>query len=496
MTTCCAPHTDAFTFHDTPHDIAHDIAHDTPEHAPLPRAAPDPPPHPLTPSPAHPPPPSLDALLLDYLSAALPLPGLAARHALTLNQLLDTTESPDFLARLERVEAASARRATAIARAALSDATFVLTELAARYITGDARPDPARKAANSLHKLAAVDPSPSREGGDPTPASSRRRSFPRSAKRPGSNTPHPDEATVAHPQSPQCEISDSPPFPPIGWLDSPPLAAMLPVHWISPGEGQRAKPPEHHPMLKPARSRGYRCAIASGLVMAAASVGAAEQVSWVDWSFGQAGQPAWADGLTQILTCSRSVTNPPMAIVSLGNSRGDGVLEFDAPIDIISRGHGVIQCIGASTEITRPAPTLECGHGSTTGLLSAGPEYQTDSNTDRPVNTVDVLAFLNAGPRTTPAPTQRRHQRRHQHPGRTALPESPDRQLLSPRTPRAHELATPPWMQTAVGRSLDMAMPRAAPRIRTMNVYPEAGSLGSRRRTRGRARVGDFPVGE
>ncbi len=114
----------------------------------------------------------LEALLLDYIDTDLPTEGIAARHNLTLFQLLDIVNSPAFLARLEQLEAAAARRTKAIARACMPEAAFVLRSITNRFLVSDEHHEPARKAVNQLSRLAAEaagTPSP-RDGSDPPPS--------------------------------------------------------------------------------------------------------------------------------------------------------------------------------------------------------------------------------------------------------------------------------------------------------------------------------------
>lgn len=121
-------------------------------------------------------PSALNPLLSDFTEAALPLEGIAARHKLNLTQLLDIIESPAFTRLLARTEAAAARRTLAIARTGAPDAALVLRDLTSRYLTGDTNPEPARKAAGALLKLAQHEPEPEAPPHpDPTPQPHRER---------------------------------------------------------------------------------------------------------------------------------------------------------------------------------------------------------------------------------------------------------------------------------------------------------------------------------
>jgi len=137
----------------------------------------------------------LEPLLLDYIDAALPLEGLANRHSLSLSRLLEIVSSPAFLRRLEVLEAASARRAKAIARAGLTDAAFVLRQVTARCVMSDDLHEPARKAASKIFALAAPDQDVAPDD-DAAPAHAPRK--PRRPKARSNQAPSPNGALDAH----------------------------------------------------------------------------------------------------------------------------------------------------------------------------------------------------------------------------------------------------------------------------------------------------------
>ncbi|MEZ6241692.1 MAG: hypothetical protein R3B57_01475 [Phycisphaerales bacterium] len=94
-----------------------------------------------------------DDVLTDYLAAELPLVGVARRHDLTLDQLLDFLESPATRARLDRIARANAQRAHDIAADAHASAIASLANVAA---TAD--PAEQRRAAVALLKRLAIPP--------------------------------------------------------------------------------------------------------------------------------------------------------------------------------------------------------------------------------------------------------------------------------------------------------------------------------------------------
>ena len=121
--------------------------------------------------------------------------------------------SPEFLARLDAIEAANERRARAIANAGLTDAGFVLRELAVRFITGDAHPEPARKAANALARLAKPPkeaPAPARA---PEPDAQARAPSPPNPPPPANPHPHPHPHPQPIPRRPLHRRDRAPRFP-------------------------------------------------------------------------------------------------------------------------------------------------------------------------------------------------------------------------------------------------------------------------------------------
>lgn len=175
---------------------------------PAARPEPAPPTNPQAPAPspdlpADRPADDLEPLLLDYIDAALPLEGLANRHNLSLSRLLEIVSSPAFLRRLEALEAASARRAKAIARAGLTDAAFVLRQITARCVMSDDLHEPARKAASKIFALAAPDEDAAPDEAANAPRKPRRPKA-RSNQAPSPNGAHVHRATSngAHPPPP------------------------------------------------------------------------------------------------------------------------------------------------------------------------------------------------------------------------------------------------------------------------------------------------------
>lgn len=104
-----------------------------------------------------------------------------------------------------------------------------------------------------------------------------------------------------------------------------------------------------------------------------------------------------ANGTTQTLTFSQAVTNPIMAIVSMGRSNLPVTYDFDTSFTVLSEGrgywgdgsystgagdtltgyelHGAIQFIGTFTSISWDTTTAEYWHGFTVGVAqSAVPE--------------------------------------------------------------------------------------------------------------------------
>lgn len=95
----------------------------------------------------------LNIFLFNFLDPTIPLMNLCVMHRLFPDQIETLLARPETQAALETIERVKLRRADAFARTAASEATGALASLV-KHTSTNAKPETARKAANTLLKLA------------------------------------------------------------------------------------------------------------------------------------------------------------------------------------------------------------------------------------------------------------------------------------------------------------------------------------------------------